>query len=668
VIARAAPIRSLDLIRDLDGAENGEKAPDPQCRARDQDRRIASQNTLYQRCLGRISGYWLAVALVIVLGVALRAPVLAGTLISDDWDHYAMASGVYPVARSPLDLYSVIAARPGERAALLRSGRLPWWSDPGIRISFLRPLGSLSIYADYAWFGADRVPARAHWHSLLWWVLCLVAAAGMLERVLPRAVALAACALFAVDDAHSLPVAWTASRAELIACAFTIAALWAHIAWTQRPSRMLRVLAFGLMCLAMLAGEHALALFAYVAAYALLGARGSVRERVLGFAPLALPVIAYFAVHAVLGYGATGSAFYADPLSDPRRYLAALPARAMLLLGDTCFGYSAEWWFGLPPWWMRVVQTHWLPVHSLLRDDPHVLQLALGSAALVLVLAALVRAARTKDDGVRRLRWLLVGALASLPPLCGTFAMTRLTVAPALGIDACLAWIVVGAFQIACGKRALPARADAALLAAAILLMHGYVAAARSREASGVYAAWSRNEEAWVARAARGDAGFGARHVLVVSANDIATQFSLPFVLHRHHLAMPASSQLLLPPAVSPIEIERLAPNTLELRSTAASGHSGFRNSAYRLEADDFHAGQRFATPSFEVEVVSVTAGTPTDLRFIFAKSLDDPSYLFLYPRAEGLTQLQLPALGGTLELGPPTSPSFVPRKSDDRM
>lgn len=571
-----------------------------------------------------------------------------------------MVRGVYPVARSPLDLFSVIADRPGERAALLRSGRLPWWSDPEIRISFLRPLASLSTYADYAWLGAARVPARGHWQSLLWWSLCLIAVAGMLERVLPRSIALLACVLFAVDDAHALPVAWSASRAELIGFASVIAALWAHIAWTQRPSRRSRVLAVLALSLGVLAGEHALALFTYVVAYSLIAAPGSMRQRLLGLAPFVLPVVVYFAIHAALGYGASGSSFYSDPFSDTARFAAALPGRVTQLLGDTVFGYTAEWWFGLPPWWTSVAKTG--PAHWLLHDDPHVLQLAVGVVAILIVLGGLWHAWRAQSDPVAaQMRWLLAAALASLLPLCGTFAMTRLTVAPALGIDAWLAWIAIRAWQRLRTGGALGPRVVAATLGAAILLFHGVVIAQRTHEASDVYAAWSRNEEAWVDRARLGGHELTTRHAIVISANDIATQFSLPFIRYRHGKSMPASSQLLVPPAFRPIELARTAPNVLELRSTDPAGHPGFRNSAYRLESTDFLAGDRFTTPTFTVEVVAVNAGNPTSLRFTFEKDLEDASYLFLYPREEGLKPLELPPVGTRVQLPPPAAPRTTP-------
>ena len=65
--------------------------------------------------------YWLVVAVLLALGSWLRAPALDATLVSDDWDHYAMATGVYPVARAPWDFYDFIGDSAAERFSALIS-------------------------------------------------------------------------------------------------------------------------------------------------------------------------------------------------------------------------------------------------------------------------------------------------------------------------------------------------------------------------------------------------------------------------------------------------------------------------------------------------------------------------------------------------------------------
>ena len=153
--------------------------------------------------------YWAGVALAIALGLALRAPALHGSLLGDDWDHYAMVHGQYPVQRSALDLYNFAANTVAERRALCSRGRLPWWTDPGFHLAFLRPLSSALLLFDHTVLGS-AAPARHHWHSALWWAASLIASAGLLGRVLPRSVAFIAVLLYAADDAHTLPFAWNA--------------------------------------------------------------------------------------------------------------------------------------------------------------------------------------------------------------------------------------------------------------------------------------------------------------------------------------------------------------------------------------------------------------------------------------------------------------------------
>jgi hypothetical protein len=107
-------------------------------------------------------------------GAALRVDVLDGVLLADDYDHYAMQRGLYPVPRGPLNAYDFVAS-PEERLTLMAHGRLPWWSDPQLQLSVLRPLSSALTWFDYAQHGVD---SRAHHlHSFAWWALLCVAAA-----------------------------------------------------------------------------------------------------------------------------------------------------------------------------------------------------------------------------------------------------------------------------------------------------------------------------------------------------------------------------------------------------------------------------------------------------------------------------------------------------------
>jgi hypothetical protein len=603
--------------------------------------------------------YWSFVALAIGLGIALRAAALHGSLLGDDWDHYAMWAGAYPVPRSALDMFNFIGSGPAERLALMHSGRLPWWSDPGIQLSFLRPLPSALAYFDYAVLG-PAASASHHWHTAFWWALTVVALAGVLRRSVPRPVAVLAILLYVVDDAHALPVAWSANRGELVAVASMFGALWAHLDWTQRRRARSRLISVALVCCGMLSGEYALALFGFFVAHALCAERAPARLRLRRLAPLTLPIVVYLIARSWLGYGTAGSSFYVDPVRDPVRYLISSLARVPMLLADLIFGYPAEWWYGDPPWRSRVVHAFGgMPDAWLTPAHVHEVQLGLGGLGLALASLGLFQLIRRSSQGAHHpLVWLLGGALLGLLPLCGVLPMSRLCIGPSLGFHTALAWLVVRAARAVVGRDAIVERVLAGILVAGVCGVHGVYAATRSRSETLQYALRARTEEAWVEHAEIDANGLPARHIIILSARDLASQFSLPFVRRLHGSSAPASSELLLPAWDGPLEVTRIADNVLDIRAVRSSDSAAFRTSAYRLDASDFHQRQVFPGDSFTVVVMAVEHGNPTQLRFAFRKPLGDRSYLFLYPVASGLQALRLPPVASAVRLGPPAWPS----------
>jgi hypothetical protein len=566
-----------------------------------------------------------------------------------------MVHGQYPVRRSALDLYDFTAGA-AERRALMASGRLPWWTDPSFQLAFLRPLSSALLFFDYAVLGS-AVPERHHWHSALWWTASLLAVAGLLGRVLPRSVALIAVALYAVDDAHTLPVTWNANRTALVAVALMVSALWAHVAWTARRRPGLRVVALLLMTGGVFTGEYSLGLFAYFVAHALSEDRAGLWPRARALLPFAVPLAAYLVTRSWLGYGASGSSFYVDPVREPAQYIVASATRVPLLLGDLVFGYTAEWWYGMPPWALRCLQRGVLPAAWFSPDRLRALQMTLGIGALVLVLWASVRFGRPLAKPCSRsAQWLLLGSLLSLFPLCGVFPMSRLTLGPALGADAVLAWVVVYAWRRMTQPCSLLMRGGALAVIALVAFVHGVSAVQRGRDAVRAWAATSRLEEDWVRYAAIDDRGLASRHVVVVSAQDLATQYALPYVRHLHGLTAPASSEILLPPCSGPLELARVASNVLEIRISNPYDQSAFRRNVYWPAAErGFRRGQRFVTERFTVVVIETDHGDVRQLRFAFDRTLDDPTYLFLYPVQSGLRPLRLPSVGHTLRLAAPS-------------
>jgi hypothetical protein len=601
--------------------------------------------------------YWMLVASALALGTWLRAPALRGGLLSDDWDHYAMCAGIYPNVRRAWDLFNFVSNDAVERRELLSSGRLPWWSDPDIQIGFLRPLSSLFVWIDHAVLDVRDAPVRAHVHSLLWWLLGALGVAAVFRRILPPSAAGLAVLLYAVDDAHALPVAWSASRAELIAVAAMSWALWAQLEWRHRGFARHRWLSLALVWLGLFSGEHAIALLALMVAAELADVARPLAARARALLPLALPLAVYLIARAALHYGVAGSSFYMDPLDEPLRFLRAFGLHVPLLAADLGLGYAADYWYGEPPWWLGLPLVQRLPAAWL---APSVLQRLAWSCGVGVLVASVLfwiwLGRRAEDASARSLRWLIAGALAALVPLASAIPMTRLTVVPALAFHATYAWFAVGAWQVLRGPAPWFSRLAAGALCALLLASDGVQPAIRGRSLSEYYARMARVELRWALRAQFDDATLPARHVIVLSAFDVATRFSLPFVRHFAGRSMPASSEVLLPPFLGTLQLRRPSADTLELE--AATGFSDLRHSAYRREDRDFHAGERWPGERFSVEVLATDHGVPRHLRFVFAHPLEDARYLFLYPTAEGLRTFSLPPVGATRPLPQPALPN----------
>ena len=210
-------------------------------------------------------------------------------------------------------------------------------------------------------------------------------------------------------------------------------------------------------------------------------------------------------------------------MREPTQYLASSATRIPLLLADLVFGYPAEWWYGTPPWALRLVLRGALPAEWFSVGKLHALHASLAIGALFLVVWGAFRLNRTlTEPGSRATLWLLLGAVCSLVPLCGVFPMSRLTVGPAVGVHAALAWVVVRAFRCMTKPAAFASRAAAAGLIALVVAVHGvYVTGAVALPLAA--GRRSRDSRSGCAAPAIDDVGLANRHVIVVSAQDLAT-------------------------------------------------------------------------------------------------------------------------------------------------
>ncbi|MFQ5494212.1 MAG: hypothetical protein ACE5EX_02425 [Phycisphaerae bacterium] len=168
-----------------------------------------------------------------LLGVV--AMVLAAPSLTTGWqmdDHFHRLKMIGPAqavdaSHGRLDLFRFLDGDPDRTRALIDRGRIPWWTFPGIRAAFWRPVTVFTHWLDYRLWPTS--PALMHGQSLLW-LGALVTAAGFMYRRLMGAVPVAGLAtlLYAVDDARATTVGFLANRNALVAALFGVLAIILH--------------------------------------------------------------------------------------------------------------------------------------------------------------------------------------------------------------------------------------------------------------------------------------------------------------------------------------------------------------------------------------------------------------------------------------------------------
>ncbi len=316
----------------------------------------------------------------------------------------------------PLGLPDLFVFLEGDPSADLSSAAgplVPWWTDPGTRLAFWRPVSAALVLLDAKIGGG--VPWVMHLGNVLWYVAFAAAWAWALQALLPeprqRRLAPLAAAIFAVDDAHWLPVVWVANRNALVAGLFTALALGlrarGRAGW--RPGSPI---ALGCAALALAAGEIGASGLALLLAWELAGPRPSARW---AGALVALGA-AWLGAWILGGYGVYRSALYLDPLREPATLAAAAPGRLLALVGGALLPVPADGW--LAGGWAQAGL------------------IAQGLLAVALVLVAL-RPLRARFGAP--VVQAAASGFAALIPAVATFPLNRMTLIPSLGGSVLLA-------------------------------------------------------------------------------------------------------------------------------------------------------------------------------------------------------------------------------------
>ncbi len=554
----------------------------------------------------------------------LTLPALGVGWILDDYYHRTVLLRRPPLCEllgQPSEMFRFFRGEPDRTGRLVDLGLFPWWTDPGLKGEFLQALTVLTHRLDYALWPDS--PELMHAHSLLWLGAAAAAAAVFYRRMMgPTRVAGVAALLFALDDARGATVGFLANRNVLVAATFGMSALIAHDRWRRGGSRRSAFLAPALLLAALFSKEEGIGTCAYLASYALFADPAGRWRGLLALGPAAAAVVGWAGLRASWGYGVRDLGLYIDPLTDPGRFLAALPARVPMLLLGQWGPFPAEVGVVLGPAGTAV---------------------AWGLAAGFLALLAFAMAPLLRRD--RTARFWGAGMVLATIPVAATLPMDRLLTFVGLGASGLLAQYWAFVFGGAEGRPAGAAwRVTAKGLAWGLAVVHALIApiALPIRAANPIGPRWVERR-LYVAAPLGPDAG--DRTLVVVNA---PSPGHACYHIFRRELAGEAVPRFtrVLAPAIPSVTVRRLDERTLAVRPEG--GYLRFAlDRVFRSERRPLAVGETVRLTGMTAAVTALTAdGRPAEATFRFDVPLESPTLLWLCFRGGRFEPFIPPAVG----------------------
>src|SRR3954466_13619726 len=110
--------------------------------------------------LDRVLGTRHALSIVIAVAMTFAATSIAIGALTDDHTFHAALHAQGGRAPAAYDLFRFVPGDLAGNQLRIRSGHLPWWAAPDLKIHFLRPLTSLLFAAEDTAFGG--APLAGH--------------------------------------------------------------------------------------------------------------------------------------------------------------------------------------------------------------------------------------------------------------------------------------------------------------------------------------------------------------------------------------------------------------------------------------------------------------------------------------------------------------------------
>jgi hypothetical protein len=559
------------------------------------------------------------------LAAAITLPSLFVGLVADDYLHrsYLLDHLQGRMTRGPWwDMFNSRVPVATE----IPWGGLPWWSSPHLRVALLRPLATLSQYIDYALW--PEQPALMHLHNIVLYAVIVLVASDLYARLLDRRATIwIATLLYAADDAHALGASWIASRNTLLTALFSLLTLALFQRARADRSRLAAWLCPAALLCAHASSEGAIGIWAYLLAYAAFLDPSPLAQRARALLPQLLVSLAWLGTSSALGYGIQGSGAYLDPRSHPLAFAEQLAVRLPALLLAQ-FGVTQELGSLLAPALLTAVHV------------TTVLLLSIGA-----VLAIRYWASRPT------LRFLLVGCIGSLLPICAVGSIGRLFFVSGFGAHALIAELLA-----ACLLPSMPFRGASLVRALGTLLT--VTLACLALVGARFAPEWWKSAHQFFYRTAlslpRGEALQGSEIMVINTPDYLATPFVL---LYRRLFAQPGPPfmQVL---GVSTHAVRVFRPDNLSLELQPEGGYLQDDTSILvRPREERFEPGQTFDLFGAQVRVEATTPdGRPARIR-ILTFDITDPRLLWVVWDAVGkrYARVSIPAIGNALVLPAPT-------------
>lgn len=563
--------------------------------------------------LRHLFAHKLFVLVALTLGLALTAPSITSGLGADD---YIQRFWVREVGRC-LDLFEFANGDPTALRMQKSSGSLPYWADDEMKVSFFRPLASISHCVDYRYL--DAHPALMHLQNLAWLALVVVLGFLFYRRVLGPSVAAGLATLFfTVDEGNGKVAGWVANRNLLMVLTFGLLTLLLHDRARKQGSRKAAWGAVFAFALGLVSGEAAIATLAYLVAYALFLDEGPWKARLRSLVPYALVLVPWQLVYRYLGHGQSGSALYTNPLADPLTFAARVVERAPILL-LSLFGGPASDTYPLVGaedrriWWIAAVGV---------------------LATLAVFLVRLVR--RSKEA-----RFFAMGLALAIVPPCGVFPGDRVLMFASVGSMGLIACFVSDAF-----RRVTEASTSGVSngltkgLAGILTVAHGIVAPIhqpiRSLEIAHIEEAIASHRPSLFRDTKPGDV------VLALTAGEnLYTCTSATVQARRQGIAVYAQC---LTATTKPLSVVRLDAKRVILR--AEDGFFDPLKEPFWNANKPWRPGDRIDLGWLRITIADVTElGIPREAVFHIHRNIDEPAVHLRYLNATQMAYEDAPAL-----------------------